>query len=266
MARGNNGGAGKVHADTIIGELSKRPAYNQTASRIGKFTVVSLREAEGSRGPGAHPAQGSSPALSTGVWALTLGSMGTKASDKRGYVADWAVLTLDTSSKDVDDLVYVDDASPGALTLVPGAFTTPVGVVLSKGTEGRVLVQPEMFRHRYGSMAKVADVADTATYAAADLLRGSGGLLQLSVPAGAETRTLPNPLVSGQELAITAIADAGGSIAITNASGLDGTGGGNNTLTFNAVEQLIMLKAFAVAGASTLRWRITLNDGSVGLS
>lgn len=74
--------------------------------------------------------------------------------------------------------------------------------------------------------------------------------------AGAETRTLAIPTFIGQELGL--IADTFvGNIVITSAQPINQAG--NTIMTFGVVNDMIILKAFTIAGA--LRWRVASNDG-----
>jgi hypothetical protein len=74
--------------------------------------------------------------------------------------------------------------------------------------------------------------------------------------AGAETRTLADPLVIGQQIAL--ICDVYvGNIVVTAAGPVNQTG--NNTLTFGAAADACYLIAMQLAGA--LEWRIMGNDG-----
>ena len=78
--------------------------------------------------------------------------------------------------------------------------------------------------------------------------------------AGAETRTLAIPTYVGQILVLTEDVHVGNNV-ITVASSVDGT---NNTLTFDAAGETLVLIGTQIAG--TKCWRILVNIGSVGLS
>jgi len=78
--------------------------------------------------------------------------------------------------------------------------------------------------------------------------------------AGAETRTLAIPTFVGQMLVLTLDVRVGNCV-VTVASSVDGT---NNTLTFDAAGETIILIGTQIAGVRC--WRILENIGAVGLS
>ena len=75
--------------------------------------------------------------------------------------------------------------------------------------------------------------------------------------AGAETNTMAIPTFVGQQISLICDVYAAGDRVITVASTVNQTG--NNTLTFGAAEDMIVLTAMQVGGV--LVWRITANDG-----
>lgn len=77
------------------------------------------------------------------------------------------------------------------------------------------------------------------------------------VTAAAETNTLAIPTFKGQKLLLYCDTYAVGNRVITSAQAVNQTG--NNTLTFGAVRDNIMLEAITVGGA--LRWQVVHNDG-----
>ena len=79
--------------------------------------------------------------------------------------------------------------------------------------------------------------------------------------AAAETNTLAIPTFVGQKLILICDVYAVGDRVVTVAAAVNQTG--NNTLTFGAAGDLIVLEGSQVAGA--LVWRVTANDG-VGLT
>lgn len=79
--------------------------------------------------------------------------------------------------------------------------------------------------------------------------------------AAAETNTLAIPTFIGQKLILVCDVYAAGDRVVTAAAAVNQTG--NNTLTFGAAGDFIVLEAAQVAGA--LVWRVTHNDG-VGLT
>jgi hypothetical protein len=265
---GRQGGAGQVWPDNNVGYLTKRNAYNGESSAIDKDKIVSLKDTENGSAVKAFLAKGSSQPLWSGVWAIAKGGFGTTAGEKRGVVVSWSFVDLDTSGSTVDAPVYADEASPGGITLTPGAFTAQVGLVARVGasstdTVNTVYLNPEAFRHRNGSKALIADIADAATFSTLILQKGSGGIVQLAIPAGAETRVIPVPAYMGQEITLMAISDAGGSVAVTITGAQTVNIAGNTTMTFADAQDIITLRAYPVAGATTLRWRVVYNDGVV---
>lgn len=77
------------------------------------------------------------------------------------------------------------------------------------------------------------------------------------VSAAAETRSLPDPTKSGQELTLTMLTD-GGDIVVTAASPINQTG--NTIITFGAVQDTVVLKSMR-DGATAFRWTVIANDG-----
>lgn len=75
--------------------------------------------------------------------------------------------------------------------------------------------------------------------------------------AGAETNTMAIPTFVGQQISLICDVYAAGDRVITVASAVNQTG--NNTLTFGAAADMIVLTAMQVAGV--LVWRVTANDG-----
>ena len=87
----------------------------------------------------------------------------------------------------------------------------------------------------------------------------SGGLA-LTYGAGAETRTLANPIVVGQVIAISVASAGAGTCAITVAGPINQAG--NTVITFNNVADFIQLTAINRGG--NLRWQVSApNDGTV---
>lgn len=75
--------------------------------------------------------------------------------------------------------------------------------------------------------------------------------------AAAETNTMAIPTFVGQQISLICDVYAVGDRVITVAAAVNQTG--NNTLTFGAAADMIVLTAMQVAGA--LVWRVTANDG-----
>ncbi len=256
-----SGGAGRVHPNTTAGKNQRRWVYNGAFTLLAKDTIVTLNGDRNAAGLKALAAQPSLPAHWAGEWAVcSAGIPGGGLGNERGQVVPWKLVAMDTSSKAQFDGVYVDDGTPGALTLVSGAFNAKVGIVLTAATEadgGLALIYPELYRKEMGSLARMADVVNGATYPADEVLRSS--IVQVAIPAGAETRVLDAPSVLGQEITFTAISDAGGSVAITAASEINQAT--NTTMTLADVQDTITLRAYTIAGTADMRWRVLFNDG-----
>lgn len=87
------------------------------------------------------------------------------------------------------------------------------------------------------------------------------GTCNLTIGAGAETRTLGPATIYGQTLRINAAVVGGGTCAITCATGINAAG--NTVMTFNAVRDSIELVGVDVGG--DIRWQVGWNN-SVALS
>ena len=86
------------------------------------------------------------------------------------------------------------------------------------------------------------------------------GSLSLTYGAGAETRTLANPTVVGQVIAISVASAGAGTCAITVAGAINQAG--NTVMTFNNVADFIELTSINRGG--NLRWQVSApNDGVV---
>lgn len=90
---------------------------------------------------------------------------------------------------------------------------------------------------------------------------GDGGVIRVTkwnsqiplVSAGAETRTLPLPHKAGQRVRLTMVTD-GGDIVVTVTGTANQTG--NNTLTFGAVEDTIVLESIHDNAVNAFRWEV----------
>jgi hypothetical protein len=167
---------------------------------------------------------------------------------------------LATNTSALDAPVYVNAANPGEITLAPSAGAAVVGKVIRVGlsaadTTNTVLLYPEAMRSA-GNAAEIQDVGPAATFSDASLVIGSGGTCRLGA---AGTRTLNAPVIAGQE--VTFATTGTNANVITVATTVNQVG--NNTLTFGAATDVIVLRSVAVGG--TLLWRVLLNDG-VGLT
>lgn len=256
MQGSRTGGAGKVHADYNVNYLSKQVAYNGEATQIPVGSVVSLRTSNNGAALKAYLANPSTASHWDGIWAVVRGGFGTGSGETSGLVVQWAVVDLDTSASALDAPVYVNSGAPGVPTLTAAAGAAVVGKVIRIGasatdTKNTVLLNPEAMRDA-GNSAEIQDVGAAATFADASLVIGSGGTCRLGA---AGTRTLNAPLIAGQE--VTFATTSSNVNVITVATTVNQTG--NNTLTFNAATDVIVLRSVAVGG--TLLWRVLLNDG-----
>lgn len=103
----------------------------------------------------------------------------------------------------------------------------------------------------------VATVADPGDAAAIPVTRSAA--IGLDIADAAETNTLAVPAFAGQELLLYVTALAGsGTRVVTVTGGVDVAG--NDTLTFDAAGQSLVLRAIDVGG--TLRWALTHADGA----
>ena len=100
-----------------------------------------------------------------------------------------------------------------------------------------------------------AVIADPGSSGAIDVSRS--GYVELTT-AGAETRTLADPVFRGQVLDIVFIAD-GGNCVVTAASAVNQTG--NNTITFTDVGEHTRLVG-AYNATDGWEWKTVVNDGA----
>ena len=102
--------------------------------------------------------------------------------------------------------------------------------------------------------AVIPDVANGGA-----LANNLSGNLALTYGAGAETRTIANPVVVGQVLNISVASAGAGSCAITFASDIGTVG--QNVATFNAADDY--LQVTAVNRGGTVVWQLVSNQGVV---
>lgn len=106
---------------------------------------------------------------------------------------------------------------------------------------------------------KITRTLTPAAHAAAISVTNSG-TMSFVIADAAETNTLAIPGYAGQILAFSVTSLAGsGTRAITSAQAINGTG--NTVITLNTATDSIVLIGMNVGGASTLRWRVLMNDG-----
>lgn len=89
-----------------------------------------------------------------------------------------------------------------------------------------------------------------------------GGIVELET-AGAETRTLADPIGGGLMATVRMRVD-GGDCTVTATNGLNVAG--NTTAVFADVGDLLHMVSVETATAGTFRWEILTNTGSVALS
>lgn len=114
-----------------------------------------------------------------------------------------------------------------------------------------VLVNQALMQDASGLANAISDPGD----AAAIPVTASGSIAITT--AAAETNTMAIPTFVGQQISLICDVYAVGDRVVTVAAAVNQTG--NNTLTFGAAEDMIVLTAMQVAGA--LVWRVTANDG-----
>ena len=125
---------------------------------------------------------------------------------------------------------------------------------LSAGTTARVKLANVTGSNITGMLTQaIADPGD----AGAIPVTGEGHVPL--VTAGAETRTLADPTIVGQQLLLFFLTDAGNCV-ITAASAINQTG--NTIMTFSDIGECIQLVAINDAPAS-FEWRVVHNDGVV---
>ena len=171
--------------------------------------------------------------------------------------ANWAVLGTKTSiaTGGIATPAYFAASSDffGA-SLYQGAAGKPsstagqqVGVLLSRE---EIILDPNAYGE---SLANV--IADPGASGAVPVNQGSGYVAL--VTAGAETRTVADPVFAGQQLVISLKTDGGDGV-VTFASPVNQTG--NNTATFaDAGDSQVLV---AVEDGADIEWRQVQNDGA----
>ncbi len=167
----------------------------------------------------------------------------------------------DTSiSAPTDDQIDVQIAGADDFRFTANTFTALSGSVVATDsiseTTGANGVAVDGLTIKDGSVRPTV-IVDPGN-AGAIPVTSSGGCALTS--AGAETRTLAIPTFQGQRLALWCDT-YGGDIVVTVAAACNVAN--NNTLTFGAVSEAIVLEGVTVGGA--LVWQIAGNDG-VGLT
>jgi hypothetical protein len=150
-------------------------------------------------------------------------------------------------------------SSTGCLTTNPSGATfvgfthpeQPAPLILGDGARARAWLQ-ETGPVYVSSLAHL--VADPGASGAIPVTLA--GYCPL-VTGGAETRTLAAPAFVGQELLLTA-KTAVGNCVVTCATTVNAAG--NNTITFSAAGQAVLL--VAKANGSNIRWSVVSNDGA----
>lgn len=165
-------------------------------------------------------------------------------------------------------VVYWDeDGNPQGGTAGTGAATTtdtdntPIGLVIEAAGATDETVHVLMFNAP--SVTNTTTSVGPDTNEIADPGDGeaipvtASGTVMIVTGGSGETGTLADPTFVGQRLTLTMLTDGGGDRVITAASPVNQTG--NNTLTFGAVRDTIVLQA--IEAAASLEWQVVANDG-----
>ena len=106
-------------------------------------------------------------------------------------------------------------------------------------------------------------VEDPGTGTAITASRGVT-LIAIETGSSGETNTLPDPDYEGLVLALHMTVDGGGDRVITADTALNQAG--NNTITFDTVEDYIELRSVKTATAGVYKWKVLVTDGTGILS
>ena len=149
-------------------------------------------------------------------------------------------------SKLGDGAVTVDKIGAGACT----TDKIPENAIVSNRLAGGAVTFGKVYSLNRGPWNNIADPGDAGAIGT-----GSGGTCHLET-AGAETRTLADPQLAGQEVALSCKTYVGDCV-VTVANAVNQAG--NDTLTFSAAGEIIRLQGINL-GANK-RWRVIANDG-----
>ena len=83
------------------------------------------------------------------------------------------------------------------------------------------------------------------------------GIMAFSTGASGETNTLARPTAMGQRLTLFMVADGGGDRVITADGIFDESS--NNTATFDAAQEMLVLESVPTATSGVYEWRRTYN-------
>jgi len=208
--------------------------YNVNASASHQLATTALKGRLVALQSGVAGAE-----ISAASWAV----LGTETSVATGGIATPAYFAASTDFLGAS--LY--QGAAGKPSSTPGLR---VGTLLSR-TE--ILVDPNAYGEDVGN-----PIADPADAGAIPVGEGSGSVPLVS--AGAETRTIADPVYAGQILNLGFHTD-GGDCVVTTASPVNQTG--NNTLTFADVGDNIVL--IGSPDGADIEWRVLANDG-VGLT
>lgn len=159
-----------------------------------------------------------------------------------------------------------DDGNPQGGTAGTGCATTtstdntPIGrAIVAAGTTDEVVRvklfnSPSVTNTTTSIGPDVNEITDPDDAGAIPVTQSGTCML---VSAGAETRTLAIPTFLGQRITLTCKTYVG-NIVLTAAAAVNQTG--NNTLTFGAARDTIVLQAIELNG-DTLAWQVVANDG-----
>lgn len=217
-------------------------------------------------------------ALQNGLYEVTsLGAAGAKWKLTRSVLFDVAAkikegtLFVPTGGSTNGNLLF-ELTSAGAPVVGTDDITFSQAVAsVTYGLVGEMAAAGQAAANTVGVVNKVARVdhqhAQGKVIAAAAALAitdpGSSGAIPVThsgscamTSAGAETRTIAAPTFIGQRIALIDDVHVG-NIVVTSATAVNQTG--NNTLTFGAAADMIVLECMQVAGSRV--WRVVANDG-----
>lgn len=169
-----------------------------------------------------------------------------------GVAVTWYEKTMATTGGALGAPVWLT-ATEGQVTITnPGAGGVIVGKIQRVGVAGQVLLKPGMDSSFFRDKLTIADPGTGEAIPVTD----SGNIA--IVAAAAETNTLAIPSFLGQELMLNCdTVNLGGTRVVTAASVINIAN--NNTMTFGAAEDWILLRAISIAGV--LAWRVIANEG-----
>lgn len=152
----------------------------------------------------------------------------------------------------------VGAVAAGEISLASGKILIggATGVAAEKTPSGAISMTTEgIFSLTTAASPFANEIADPGTGQAIPVT--ASGVVPITTGAAGETNTLAAPSAIGMFLALTCNVFGGGNRVVTCATTVDQTG--NNTLTFGAAGDTILLYSTKIGG--NLRWRVASNDG-----